>query len=143
MTRAVIDLNVYISATILPRGAPFDIIQVWRAGRISVVASTGMLTELEDKLRSPKLARYQLGEADIQAILTLTTSQADLVLVPQHEVDAATGDPEDDLALATARLGHAEYFVTGDRKLLQLGTYATATVVTPAMFLATVHSSDP
>jgi putative PIN family toxin of toxin-antitoxin system len=142
MSRSVIDLNIYVSATIVPRGAPFRALTAWRAGEFTAVASAGMVSELEEKLRSPKLARYQLTETDIQAILTLINTAADLVTVPPDEVVAVTGDPEDDLVLATARIGQADYLVTGDRGLLRLGSYEGTAIVTVAAFLASLQESE-
>jgi predicted nucleic acid-binding protein len=43
--------------------------------------------------------------------------------------------PEDDLIVATALSAKADYLVTGDRKLLELGTYAGITFVSPRGFL--------
>jgi putative PIN family toxin of toxin-antitoxin system len=102
-----------------------------------------MIAELEDKLHSPKLARYQLTEADIQSVLTLIRSQADLVDVLPQDVRAVTGDPEDDPVLATARLGHADYLVTGDRGLLRLGSYEGTVMITPAAFMTSLDGSEP
>jgi putative PIN family toxin of toxin-antitoxin system len=102
-----------------------------------------MIAELEDKLHSPKLARYQLTEADIQSVLTLIRSQADLVDVLPQDVRAGTGDPENDLVLATARLGHADYLVTGDRGLLRLGSYEGTVMITPAAFMTSLDGSEP
>jgi uncharacterized protein len=136
MNRVVIDLNIYLSATILPRGAPFGVLTAWRVGELTAVASAGMISELEEKLRSPKLARYQLTETDIQAILTLINTTADLVIVRPDEVRPITGDPEDDLVLATARIGQADYLITGDRGLLRLGSYEGSAIVTAAEFFA-------
>jgi putative PIN family toxin of toxin-antitoxin system len=143
MSRAVIDINIYVSATILPRGTPFSILTAWRVGEFVAVASAGMVSELEEKLRSPKLARYQLTETDIQAILTLINTRADLVTVPPDTVVAVTGDPEDDLVLATARIGLADYLITGDRGLLRLGSHEGTAIVTPAAFMASLRGGGP
>ena len=51
------------------------------------------------------------------------------VAAPEGAV--VTGDPVEDLVLATCRLAHADYLVTGDRGLLELGSYAGTAIVTP------------
>jgi predicted nucleic acid-binding protein len=51
------------------------------------------------------------------------------------ERPAITGDPEDDYVLATARLGQAGYLVTGDRKLVELGSYGSVTMIRPKEFV--------
>jgi predicted nucleic acid-binding protein len=44
--------------------------------------------------------------------------------------------PEDDLVLATAVSAHADYLVTGDRKLQRLGSYQGVRILSPREFLA-------
>ena len=52
-------------------------------------------------------------------------------------VDALSGDPDDDLVLASAIAGGAEVLVTGDRRhLLPLGVVEGLRVLTPQALLA-------
>jgi predicted nucleic acid-binding protein len=46
--------------------------------------------------------------------------------------------PEDDMILATAVSGHADYLVTGDSKLERLGKYKSVTILSPRRFLETL-----
>ncbi|MGE3911651.1 MAG: putative toxin-antitoxin system toxin component, PIN family [Chloroflexota bacterium] len=46
-----------------------------------------------------------------------------------------TGDPEDDYVLATARVGSADYLVTGDKELLGLQQFHGTRIVSPREFL--------
>ena len=50
-------------------------------------------------------------------------------------VSGVASHPEDDLVLATAISGAAEYLVTGDRQLLALGTFRDIRIVTARQFL--------
>lgn len=53
--------------------------------------------------------------------------------------------PEDDLVLATAISGSADYLVTGDRQLRQLGSFQGVVIVSPRTFLdllASVEGDD-
>ena len=43
--------------------------------------------------------------------------------------------PEDDLVLATAVSGDADFLVTGDKQLLALGTYQSVSIVSPRDFI--------
>jgi predicted nucleic acid-binding protein len=58
-----------------------------------------------------------------------------VVAVPRGAVMSVTGDPEDDLVLATARLGNAEYLVTRDHGLLRLQQHDETMIVAPHDFL--------
>jgi uncharacterized protein len=66
------------------------------------------------------------------------------MVTPQpDDIVPVTGDPEDDAVLATARLGRADYLVTGDRGLLDLGRHGAARILTLRDFLATLDRDAP
>ncbi len=58
-----------------------------------------------------------------------------MIAVPLEEHLPVTGDPEDDLVLATGRLASAGYLVTGNAGLLALAQYAGMQIVSPRAFL--------
>src|SRR5688572_3390049 len=123
MIRAVIDVNVLLSAIIGPLGFSRQIALAWQAGRFVAISSAGIMSELAEKLALPRIQRrYRIDTPqDILWLQALLANQAELVLVPPQERLPITGDPEDDYVLATARLAQADYLVTGDGGLLNLG----------------------
>jgi putative PIN family toxin of toxin-antitoxin system len=136
MIRAVIDINVIVSAIILPRGIPYSIWLAWQSQQFELISSDGILIELQDKLELPKISgRYGISPQDISTILCLLRSQARLIQVPASEQRPITIDPEDNLVLATGRLAQAEYLVTGDRGLLDLVEYEGMQIVSPKQFV--------
>ena len=142
MIRAVIDLNVLISAFILARGLPYQVLTAWKESFYTLLSSEGMIVGLEGKLRAPRLAHsYQLSSHDIAAFTTLLRAEAELVSVPASELRSVTGDPEDDLVLTTGRLARADCLVTGDRRLLGLARYEGMAITTPRQFLAGLEGS--
>ena len=72
----------------------------------------------------------------------LLSSYAQMVTVPAHEMPVVTGDPEDNLVLATSRLAQADYLVTGDRGLLRLGTYAGIAIESPRELMAILKDRE-
>lgn len=66
--------------------------------------------------------RYDITPADIAGLRALLEQEAVLTALTVAVHGIAT-HPEDDLILATALSGQADYLVTGDRQLLKLGTY--------------------
>jgi len=134
--RAVLDLNIIVSATIVPRGPAFHTWNEWRAGRFTLLISRGMIVELTGKLTERRIAeRYRFPQEYAWRTASVLRS-ADIVIdVPGHEVVAVTGDPEDDLVLATCRLTQADYLVTRDRRLLGLGNHEGTAIVDPSDFL--------
>lgn len=141
MIRVVLDLNVIISALITPTGSPARVWTAWTVGEEFVlVLSEGMLLELAGKLSSPRIARrYDIRPDDALAINALLWTGSSMVTVQDQDVVAVTGDPEDDLVLATAHLGEAAYLVTGDRRLLALAQYERVMIISPREFLGVLE----
>ena len=136
MIRAVIDLNVIISGVIVPRGFAYHVWSAWLAHRFTLVISDGMILELVGKLAEPRIAqRYGVTPQEIHYVSSLLRGHSSLVAVPEDAVEPVTGDPEDDLVLASAHLGKADYLVTRDAGLLGRGQYRSVTIVSPYDFL--------
>ena len=136
MIRAVMDLNVIISGVIVPRGFAYHVWAAWLAGQFTLVISEGMILELAGKLAEPRIAtRYGVTPQEIHYVSSLLRGHGSLVAVPDEAVRPVTGDPEDDLVLATSRLGRADYLVTRDQGLLDLGEHGDVTIIPPYDFL--------
>jgi predicted nucleic acid-binding protein len=65
----------------------------------------------------------------MDALVALLDSSA-LIVVPDAGVRGVATHPEDDVVLATGVSAGADFLVTGDRKLLQLGTYRGVRITT-------------
>jgi putative PIN family toxin of toxin-antitoxin system len=143
MISAVLDVNVLVSSLLGPLGFSRRIVVAWQAEAFRLLTSEGIIAEVGEKLRLPRIARrFHLIDDDRHAILRLLTTQAEIILVPPAECLPVTGDPEDDYVLAAARLGKAEYLVTGDRELLERGEYAGVKIITPRAFVAILEGND-
>jgi putative PIN family toxin of toxin-antitoxin system len=120
MAGATLDVNVFVSAAISPRGIPYQLVEAWRDRRFDLISSQHIIDQLTLKLRSDRIGRrYGLTTAAIRAFTASLRTDARLV-VPPAEILPVTGNPEDDAVLATARLGQSDYLVTGDRGSLAL-----------------------
>lgn len=87
--------------------------RAWQDGRYHVVISLPLLDELADVLTRPRLTRrYPIESADVNQLLQSLTQRAILV-TPTGSLQECR-DPDDDLVLETAVLGHAQYAVTRD-----------------------------
>src|SRR5687767_8510068 len=116
MARAVLDVNVNVSAVIGPLGSTRRAVEAWRADRFTHLTSEHIITHTAHKLRLPHIARYhRLTDHELHLVEVTLREQATVVPLIAADIVPATGDPEDDAVLATARLGQADYLVTGDR----------------------------
>ncbi len=69
----------------------------------------------------------------------LLLSQAEVV-AGELQLPGVTRDPKDDAIVACAREAGADYIVSGDRDLLDLGEYKGTRVVTPREFVEMLAS---
>ena len=134
--RAVLDANVLISALIRPGGPPGRIVvDFLRNPTFELVASPATLDELRQSLRYPKVRRY-LGLSETEIDLWVAALRA-LAVVVEGRVTrpAVAADPADDIYLAAATDGLADFIVSGDRHLLDLEVYEGIRILSPRDFL--------
>jgi putative PIN family toxin of toxin-antitoxin system len=140
---AALDTNVLASGAIAarqPESVPGRIIATWRVGGFELIVSEHILTELARTLEKPYFAsRLPFAQQARTIDLLRTYATITPITAPVHGV--AT-HPEDDLTLATAVSAEADYLVTGDRKLQQLGTYRRVGIITPRAFLRILEATD-
>lgn len=130
--RAVLDVNVLISAALSPTGAPARLLLAWQAGAFELIVSPTLLAELARALGYPKLRRL-VPATDADAYVAWLARSAAMARDPAGPPPAHTVDPDDDYLVALAADQRA-MLVSGDRHVLVLAEHLP--VVTPAAFLA-------
>ena len=131
MTTAVYDTNILISG-LFWRGTPRQVIHLARDGHVQAITCPILLDELRSVLTRPNKP-FQLTEQEANRVLEdiLTFSQ----IVSPTEIPQVCRDPTDNIVLACALEGNAEYVVTGDPDLLTLKKHEQITIVTAREFL--------
>src|SRR4051794_10739746 len=99
MTRATLDVNILVSATIGPLGASRQVVAAWQAGRFDHFTSEHIIDHAVRKLALPRIQRYVQPELSPRLLETILRTQATAVPVPLGAIIAVTGDPEDDTVL--------------------------------------------
>jgi putative PIN family toxin of toxin-antitoxin system len=135
--RAVLDVNVLISAVLSPSGAPGRLLAAWRDGALELVVSPLLLAELRRALGYPRLARL-VPPADADALVALLGRSAQLVPDPPGRAPLASADPGDDYLVALAAAERA-VIVSGDAPLTDLADRIP--VRRPAAFLAEIEAA--
>lgn len=134
MTRAVLDVNVLVSAFISGRGTiPDRIVRAWREGAFELVLSPKLIAELIDVLDRPKF-ESQAGEGRAQAFVAALAGDA-LWIEDPADPPAILPDPDDDYLLALATTAEAHAIVSGDNHLTAMDRPAIP-VMTPREFFA-------
>jgi putative PIN family toxin of toxin-antitoxin system len=134
--RVVLDANLFVSAAIEPRGRPAQILDAWRAGLFDLIVRDDILAEIGEVLRRPRIQRrHAWSDEQVGDFMSMLRKVA--VLAPGVlQVTAVADDSDDDMYLACALEGEAEYIVSGDDHLRDLGTYRGITIVSARQFLA-------
>ena len=136
MTRSTLDVNVLVSSINGPLSMARAIVSAWQAHRFVHCTSEHIIQRTLATLSSPDLTRrFTIPAERLRWLEGMLRTQALLIPVLPTDVLAVTDDPEDDTVLATVRLAHADYLVTGDKGLLALETYHGARIVSPRDFL--------
>lgn len=133
--RATIDPNVIVSAFMFPRSAPGILIEYWGSGAFELLVSEPLIAEYQRVLRYPHISsRHHMSEARLNRSIDLFRTRG-TVVEPDTRITVVRADPDDDIVIATAVAGEADYIVSGDRHLLELGQHEGIRLVTPAVFL--------
>jgi putative PIN family toxin of toxin-antitoxin system len=131
--RVVLDSNVLVSALVghsLPRRLLFQLLK----GHV-ILSSIQMLAELEEVLLRKK---FELTRGQIEEYLKLVINGTHLINVTVCP-EVVLEDPDDDIILATASEGDADYIVTGDKHLLRLEKHQVTKIVTVKEMLELVN----
>ena len=133
--RVVIDTNVVVSGLMKTDSTPAAVVQAARREAFEWIASDDLLAEMQRVLARPSVQRQTgLSDADAAHFQQQVTELATRV-EPTQRIDISR-DPDDNRVLEAAFAGEADYIVTGDRDLLELGSYEGIRIVTPADFIA-------
>lgn len=129
--RVVFDVNVLFSWAGW-RGTPYRCVEAARdANRVQSVSCMPILDKLAEKLR----LKLGFSEAQVLDALADILSFTQLFELPDA-FPAISGDSEDDIVLACAATGQADYLVSGDKRhLLPIGSYGAVRIISPAEFL--------
>ena len=130
--RAVLDTNVIVSG-LGWSGAPAAILDAVSDDRLVLVTSAPLLAELRRVLEYPKLAKVIQGGAQLADLV----AASGVVVVPDR-VLTVVSDDDDNRVLEAAIEGTADYIVSGDADLLDLGSFQGIPIITPGEFAATV-----
>ena len=129
--RAVLDVNVLLSALLSSSGPPAQIVVAWLSGAFELVHSALLLEELRRALAYPKIRR-RVPADDGDRLVALLLQQGASMSDPDEPAPIRTSDPRDDYLVALAASAGA-LLVTGDEGVLEIADRAP--IHTPAEFL--------
>ncbi len=129
MIRAVLDTNIFISA-LFWKGAPYEVLKAGLDGKFTLLISTAILRELEERLKN----KFHFPDDDTNEFLEIITLHS-YIGEPKTLLKAVKADPTDNKIVECAVSGQAHFIVSGDRHLLDLRGYDGIKIVTARQFL--------
>lgn len=144
MWRVVLDTNLFVSSLLVRQGRPAQVLAAWRERRFVLVTSPAIIAEVRSTLTYPPIRRkYRLTADLIDGLVGLLEHDALIVPGTADVSGAIAEDPGDEIILACALDGRADCIVSGDRHLLDLGTYQGIAILTPHEFLVRLGLEPP
>jgi len=133
----VIDTNVVLSA-ILFGGKPKQVLEMALSGSIQLAISESLVNELQGVLQRPKF------ELSAQLIQTVVSEYASIArwIEPSEHFNVVVDDPSDNQFIDCAVAAKADYLITGDKHLLNLGTFRMIKIVSVDNFIAILSSGE-
>ncbi len=130
--RAVLDVNVLVSAVLSARGVPAELLRRNRDGAFELITSDLLLKELARTLAYPKIRKripVEKASAYVSWVQDHSTNAED----PSGPLPVRSPDPDDDYLIALA-MDRRALLVTGDQHLLGLSD--DLPILTPAAFMS-------
>lgn len=139
---AVVDTNLFISALILPKSKPGQMLTLLKRHTFTLGTSEAMLKELQMVLKRPKYEeKYKITFTDKDNLLLYMRRMAHIVST-LRKPSIVLRDPKDLIILATALDSTADYLVTGDKDIHAIKSderLGTLRIVTVDEFLTLLH----
>jgi hypothetical protein len=136
MRRVVLDANQFVSSLLVKVGLPAQVLDAWRMGAYQLIVSPAILEEVEHTLGYERIRRkYNITQLAVQQLIQELTSSALVVAGMADVAGTIPEDPDDKIVLACAVDGGADWIVSGDRHLLNLGSYRAIPILSARAFL--------
>jgi putative PIN family toxin of toxin-antitoxin system len=135
--KVVLDTNILVSA-LLFKGELAAIVDLWEKGKIMPVLSKETFAEFKTVLEYPK---FSLTVQEIKVIIEEEVLPYFEVIEITDNIKGICRDADDDKFLACALSASADFIVTGDRDLLDMGKYKSIRIVSASVPIGIIASN--
>ena len=132
--KAVIDTNIFISGAISNKGKCALLLNYWKEGKFDLIISIAIINEIIEVLNRPEIKdRWDYTQIEINALIESIYTLG--VITPGLYEVKKSRDTKDNMFLACALEGNADYLVTGDTHLSEIKYYQGIQIVNVTQFL--------
>ena len=143
MIRAVLDTNVLVSALLTPNGPPAKILELALEGRLRIIISPAIIREIGLVFQYPRLKKtmqkHRLSAEEVEEAI-LKILKVAIITAGEKIIQGVSRDPADDLILSCAAEGQADFVISGDKDLTELGSFEGIRIMEPANFLQLIET---
>jgi len=140
LIRAVLDTNVFVSAALSKnQSSPTrEVIDRWKRGEFALLICIPLAEEIAEKLLD-----HSIDIDKVSALVETLASLAEWVEIPPEEIEPLLSDPDDNVIVACAVEGGANYLVTYDPHFDSLqGEYCGGKIVKAIPFLEVLRANQ-
>jgi putative PIN family toxin of toxin-antitoxin system len=131
VVRIILDTNLWISFLISKDLSKLD--EILFEKKAVLVFSKELLDEFLEVTKRIKFRRF-FSKTDVENILETIDEYADFVIV--KSITTICRDPKDNFLLSLAKDGKADFLLTGDRDLLDIGVFEKTLIESISDFLS-------
>ena len=138
--RAVLDTNVFVSAALSknPSSPTREVVDRWKRGEFVLLICTPLAEEIVEKLLD-----HSIGTDAVGALVKTLAQLAEWVEIPPEQIEDLLSDPDDNVIVACAVRGAANYLVTYDPHFDSLnGDYLGIKIVKAIPFLEILRRKE-
>lgn len=135
MHRITPDVQALVQAAISRPGPAGALIASWERGDTALITCQPIIELYAQVLQRPRIMRkYRHITHETIARSTASLRANAIVVSPVDVPRVVPDDPDDDIVIACAVTGKAEYIVSRDRHLLRLGSHQGIPIISTEVF---------
>ncbi|MDY6824112.1 MAG: putative toxin-antitoxin system toxin component, PIN family [Thermodesulfobacteriota bacterium] len=136
--RAVIDTSVMVSVAFAKEGVARQLRDLIADSAFVMVASRAILKELYEVLHYPHIVKqFKASETHIKEFTGMIIEHA-VITEGLYNIDGITDDPKDDMFIACALEGQADYIVSRDPHLRNIKHFQGIQIIDATTFISKI-----
>jgi putative PIN family toxin of toxin-antitoxin system len=135
--KIVLDTNVWVSALIWG-GKPATIIEAAEQRSINIFVSEPVIEEISQVLSYPKIEKIYRPQLTRHHLMEQVLKNANFVEVTTN-LNVIKEHPADDKIIECAASAKADYIVSGDKHLLNVGSYKKVQIISVNEFMKLIE----
>ena len=136
MIRVVLDANILVSTVLKSRSNPAKVFQLAKEGKVTLISSRDILSEVKAVLLYPKLRRLHGRTPKEIDRFVKRAARVSFIVPGTTKIHEIKDDPTDNKYLSAAVEGKADFIISGDHHLKDLRIFQGIRILDPSAFLS-------